>query len=290
MNSRKRHVLLTAQRLFTEKGFVATSVQDIIDESKISKGTFYNYFSSKNECIVAIIENAKEETDLKRRELLIQQDSSSKEVLIKQLSVRMEINKERNLVPILVAIFHSQDSDLKEVVKKNHYEEVRWLANRLVEVFGDETKEVSVDCALLMLGMIQQMHHPWTIKSKDVSVPELIEYVMRRIEPIIYEIAKTNDNIIDTYTFNHYYDETHVSKKHVIGQLESYFQAHRSKLKVNEQQIIEFLIEELKSEKPRKFLLETIIHSLSKTFKDYERDPEVKEIAVNVWQTIDDMP
>ena len=54
MNNKKHQVLLTAQRLFIEKGFAATSVQDIINESKISKGTFYNYFSSKNECIIAI--------------------------------------------------------------------------------------------------------------------------------------------------------------------------------------------------------------------------------------------
>lgn len=70
VNNRKRNVLLTAQRLFTEKGYAATSVQDIIDESKISKGTFYNYFSSKNECIIAIIENAEEETALKEEKCL----------------------------------------------------------------------------------------------------------------------------------------------------------------------------------------------------------------------------
>ena len=33
MNDRKRQVLLTAQRLFIEKGFTTTSVQDILDES-----------------------------------------------------------------------------------------------------------------------------------------------------------------------------------------------------------------------------------------------------------------
>src|SRR3954464_10230092 len=102
VNNRKRNVLLTAQRLFTEKGYAATSVQDIIDESKISKGTFYNYFSSKNECIIAIIENAKEETDLKRREMLIQQEITDKDILINQLSVRMELYRKRNLMPIFV--------------------------------------------------------------------------------------------------------------------------------------------------------------------------------------------
>ena len=60
MNDRKQQVLLTAQQLFVEKGFSATSVQDILDEAKISKGTFYNYFSSKNECLIAILDNGRE--------------------------------------------------------------------------------------------------------------------------------------------------------------------------------------------------------------------------------------
>ena len=78
MNDRKRQVLLTAQRLFIEKGFSTTSVQDILDESCISKGTFYNYFSSKNECLIAILEHAHDEATVRRRELLIGQDLSDK--------------------------------------------------------------------------------------------------------------------------------------------------------------------------------------------------------------------
>ena len=42
MNDRKLHVVNMAHQLFIEKGFQATSIQDILDYSGISKGTFYN--------------------------------------------------------------------------------------------------------------------------------------------------------------------------------------------------------------------------------------------------------
>ena len=67
MNTKKRNVLQAAQRLFIEKGFRSTTVNDIIEEANVSKGTFYNYFSSKNECIIAILENARKETLIKRK-------------------------------------------------------------------------------------------------------------------------------------------------------------------------------------------------------------------------------
>ncbi|WP_342600950.1 TetR/AcrR family transcriptional regulator [Psychrobacillus sp. FSL H8-0483] len=287
VNNRKRNVLLTAQRLFTEKGYAATSVQDIIDESKISKGTFYNYFSSKNECIIAIIENAEEETALKRREMLVQQEIKNKDILIKQLSVKMEFYRERNLIPIFVAIFHSQDSDLREVIKRNHYEEVKWLATRLVDVFGEETKKISVDCAVLMLGMIQQVQHPWTVKSRQISVYELVTYVLKRVESIIYDMVKSQDLLIDSYTFNHYYDDVQVTKGEVILQLNAFYKTHKIDLKVKEQQLIEFLLEELNSTNPRKFLLETVISSFSNSFDQNTLDQQAKEISSNLWKIID---
>lgn len=42
-------ILNTAARLFTEKGFDKTSLQDIIDETKLSKGAIYHHFTSKED-------------------------------------------------------------------------------------------------------------------------------------------------------------------------------------------------------------------------------------------------
>ena len=56
MNNRKRQIIQACIKLFSEKGFVETSIQEIIEEAKISKGTFYNYFPSKKDCLIAILD------------------------------------------------------------------------------------------------------------------------------------------------------------------------------------------------------------------------------------------
>jgi len=66
MNKRKKIVVDHARALFLEKGIQMTSIQDIIERSGISKGTFYNYFSSKNECVTAILQQAYHETTINR--------------------------------------------------------------------------------------------------------------------------------------------------------------------------------------------------------------------------------
>ncbi|QUG41531.1 TetR/AcrR family transcriptional regulator [Psychrobacillus sp. INOP01] len=289
MKNRKHQVLLTAQKLFIEKGYVATSVQDIINESKISKGTFYNYFSSKDECIIAIIEAAKEETALKRRELLIQQDIADKDILIQQLIARMKVYKERNLIPLFVVIFHSQDSGLRNVVKENHYEEVKWLARRLVDVFGAKLHKFSVDCAILMLGMIQQLQHPWTIKSRPLATEELIKYIMKRMESFIPDLIDSDEVLIDTFVFDHFYDEVHITKEHVIQLIKTFKETNEKNLKLQEIELIDFIVEELNNSKPRKYLLETVLNSFSNILKDTAHNYEIKEISSNIWQVIDSL-
>lgn len=46
-DAKKQAILDTAQRLFYQKGFEQTSVQDILDVLKCSKGSFYHHFESK---------------------------------------------------------------------------------------------------------------------------------------------------------------------------------------------------------------------------------------------------
>jgi len=46
-HSRVEEILDAAEALFTQKGYDATSIKDIIDAVGIARGTLYHHFSSK---------------------------------------------------------------------------------------------------------------------------------------------------------------------------------------------------------------------------------------------------
>lgn len=48
-NNKETRLLTTAFKLFTEKGIKDTSIQDIVDNAEVAKGTFYLYFKDKYE-------------------------------------------------------------------------------------------------------------------------------------------------------------------------------------------------------------------------------------------------
>ncbi len=54
-------ILEAALDLFAEKGFHATSVDQIAKRAGVSKGLTYNYFKSKEELLIAIIDNTSAE-------------------------------------------------------------------------------------------------------------------------------------------------------------------------------------------------------------------------------------
>lgn len=118
MNQRKRKVIEVAQQLFIEKGFHNTSIQDILEKALISKGTFYNYFSSKNECFIAIMEQTRYIASLRRHELMLGQDPGNEEILIEQIKVLMQVYKEQNLFSIFEGIFHSNDKELRDLLTR----------------------------------------------------------------------------------------------------------------------------------------------------------------------------
>lgn len=56
--SRKTEILDTALRLFATEGFHQTSISKIAREAGISKGLLYNYFESKEDLLLKVVENA----------------------------------------------------------------------------------------------------------------------------------------------------------------------------------------------------------------------------------------
>ena len=54
---RQTDILKTALKLFSQKGYYATSIDDITREAGISKGLIYNYFKSKEEIFFELAEH-----------------------------------------------------------------------------------------------------------------------------------------------------------------------------------------------------------------------------------------
>jgi len=69
MQPRKQHLIDTALNLFNQYGYHATGIDLILAQSKVSKATLYKHFRSKEELILAVLQQRDEQvlTELKEK-------------------------------------------------------------------------------------------------------------------------------------------------------------------------------------------------------------------------------
>lgn len=288
MNDRKQQVLITAQQLFIENGFLTTTIQDILDKAQISKGTFYNYFASKNECLMEILRHRDEEIFVKRQELLIGQDVTDKNILAKQILIRFQVNREQNLLPIFQAIFHSEDLELRNFINKYHLKEIHWLASRFIDIYGNSAKTVSFDGAILLLGMIQQLFHFLKASSiQHIDTPKIIHFTMRRMDVIITDMSNTNDILFQSEMSFHpdKNDDVHIyTKEQLHAELSQFLQETEDVMTADCKEHIQFIMEEIIVENPRTFILQSVLRSFRECFIDTLHARNAQEITARIWE------
>ena len=67
---RKQELLNLAYRMFIEKGYENTSIDEIVAKAGIAKGTYYYYFASKEATLEAVIEKMIEKESTVAKEIL----------------------------------------------------------------------------------------------------------------------------------------------------------------------------------------------------------------------------
>ena len=90
---KKREITDIASEIFLKKGFDKSSVEDILNEVGIAKGTFYYYFKSKEEVLDAVIEKAVALIVQRIRPIMKIDNISSREKLFKAI-LSMKIDKD----------------------------------------------------------------------------------------------------------------------------------------------------------------------------------------------------
>ncbi|MGG1675314.1 TetR/AcrR family transcriptional regulator [Neobacillus sp. NRS-1170] len=280
MNDRKQHVVKVAHQLFIDKGFQATSIQDILEYSGISKGTFYNYFSSKNELLMAIFKTNYAELDKERNELLIGQNRSDLEIFIKQVEIQLRTNRKNNLISLFEEVMVLNDADLKEYIQQGQLKNISWIYDRLIDIFGEKRKPYLLDSAIMFMGILREnLKYYLRANESNANIGHVVRFSVKRLVKLVDELVESDDQLIQPELFESWLPDcrrpNHAFQKklhHTIFILKSTFIQNEKQSKSTE--LLDFIEDELMDSKsPRRFLIESAILSL-KTFgrKEIEKD------------------
>lgn len=282
MNPKKQNIINAAYTLFIHKGYNASSIQDILDEAGVSKGTFYNYFTSKTQCLIAIMESIGSELSQLRMAAAAGRPATDPQVLADQLSIRIKLNREKNLFSLYESIFYSQDQELKEFSKLTYLKELDWIASRIVDVFGKKAQPYALDNAAALHGSIQQLFHLWKVTShSELPTDELASFVVRRLEvTMAHQMASGDRFIKETGLYPKQHAEN-LSPQELGLQLAAYSKSSAEDAATSE--LVAFLGDELQAIKPRKVLIESVLGTVA---HNTGLEAELLALLEQVWKQL----
>ncbi|EEL45641.1 TetR family transcriptional regulator [Bacillus cereus Rock3-42] len=134
---RRKEILETAERLFLTKGYTKTTVNDILKEIGIAKGTFYHYFKSKEEVMDEIIMRIIKE-DVAKAKVIVSNPNIP--VLEKLFRVLMEQSpKSGDVKDKMIEQFHQPNN--AEMHQKSLVQSIIHLSPVLTEILEQGIEE-----------------------------------------------------------------------------------------------------------------------------------------------------
>jgi AcrR family transcriptional regulator len=177
-------------KLFAQKGFSSTSIQEIATESGISKGAFYLHFKSKDDLLLSILEYIFETID---SSLLVfeNQDLSPREKFIKQLTAFFGtfIGHKEFLIMLSKEQAIPRNEKIKNLFFKKRFESHLIYRKGLVSIYGENTETFSVDLALILEGLFQSYIGLLILEPAEFEIGELSHFLMRRMDSIVKDIS-----------------------------------------------------------------------------------------------------
>ncbi|MBO9131216.1 TetR/AcrR family transcriptional regulator [Bacillus sp. 165] len=191
MNERKKIIIETAMKLFGQKGYHSTSIQEIAEKSGISKGSVYNYFTSKEDLMLSIFKYYYESISSKMLNIEQNETVSSKEALVKQITLQFtEFSAHREFIHMNMGeksiLIHEE---LRNFIFKMRAESLNWYCKRLVEVYGEAVSPFVLDCATMLNGIIGEYFLYIVVDQEELDFAYLASFIVRRLDGIVQSLA-----------------------------------------------------------------------------------------------------
>ena len=137
---RRDEILDVAQRLVFSKGYERMTIQDILDDLQIAKGTFYYYFDSKQSLLEAFIERLWNAAEQQLKPIV---DDPQLPALEKLQRLYFTVNSWKNQQrAYLLALFRGWYSDENALVReKMRVMGARWVAPLLSKIIQQGIQE-----------------------------------------------------------------------------------------------------------------------------------------------------
>ena len=162
MPDSRQEILRTAARLFQQRGYHATSMNDVASALKLSKGGLYHHFQSKDEILFNLMDHAMDLTQ--ERVINPVRDISDAEGRLRALirrHIEVVLSVRDREITVMLHENHPLPQSLRRRINARKKDYVHFVENLIAEVQGARHSSGSVSpraAAFALLGMINWLY------------------------------------------------------------------------------------------------------------------------------------
>ncbi|HUU50647.1 MAG TPA: TetR/AcrR family transcriptional regulator [Nitrospinota bacterium] len=181
--ARRDEILESAQKLFAQKGFFKTTIQDIARESEFAIATLYNFFKSKDELYSALIERKTENLFKFIQESALNQEGIKKiDNVVYAVLEFFENDKDFFKLYVIERSGFEWDirSEIGERCHKMYLEYIEFLKSVIEESIerGELRERSPWDISFFLSGIINSFIFQWVNSPKPYSLLDKHKTIM----------------------------------------------------------------------------------------------------------------
>ena len=266
-----------AVELFKEKGFHATSVEEITASIGISKGGFYRHYKSKENLILELLNRFYQDMIRKSEHFSTELQGNSLLILKKKVTIELEqmIDYHYFFQAVMNEFSPTDESAIPTSLHRIFEMLSDWHKQTLMETFGYQIEYIN-DLTMIWEGAIHS--YLGKIVWDQIGLP--LDMVADFIVESLKAIVKNDKSISPVLPRLHDTDQCHKELRTTMVRSLKKIHSETETLNENQIQTIAFLLKELNKQQPRAFLVDALFTQLN---QDYELKRKLTR-TTTVWE------
>ncbi|MEM3832434.1 MAG: TetR/AcrR family transcriptional regulator [Thermoprotei archaeon] len=176
-NEKKKLIIMSARQIFADKGFDLATVDEIMEKAKLSKGTFYTYFSSKEQLIKEIAISV---SPVEVLNSVIEKEYNNVKEMLNDLALKYILKysnlTERKLFLYSIGIANRYN-EIKEIFKKIYHMNYIKLKEKIQNLTGKMVDEIYLKIFLgslfyyvISMNFAERIEQPYEYVQKIVDL------------------------------------------------------------------------------------------------------------------------
>ena len=290
MVDKKQLIIKEAVNLFATKGFHTTSVQEIAERCHIAKGSFYNYFKSKDELLLSCFQSGFDMSAAVISE--IEKDSSlnSREKFTKKILFIIElVTNNSNFIEMMIREPIHNIKGLDQLFQNMYMLYINWFSQRIRDIYPELPAKLLPDCTIILESIFKGYVLILIRKPDAFEKERLASFILDRMDSVIQNLSETSEplliNVPNGHLCGNHQDDPKQKFVNLLAETIEREKAVKGNGASKNVEALQALQDEFLKENPSNILIESLLLLLEHS---ENTKPSIKKLATKLRMFLED--